>query len=128
MGDDIQIFDPNVAAKYLLVCEQLGVSINLSKSVVSQQLVPVVEYAKRTSLGSTDVSALSWKMLASLDNLPGRTMLGIKVWSKGIFKSLKTALIFATAKDNKSFNKGDDTFAIISYYTTLYKKGKVSWR
>lgn len=100
----------------------------MSKSVVSQQLVPVVEYAKRTSLGSVDVSALSWKMLASQDNLPGRTLIGIKVWSKGIFKSLKTALMFATAKNNHSIKKGDDAFAIISYYTSLYKNKKVSWR
>lgn len=48
-----------MAAKYLQVCSDLGVSINLSKSVVSQQLRPVVEYAKRTSLGGVDVSALS---------------------------------------------------------------------
>lgn len=59
LGDDIQIFDPEVAAKYLEVCNLLGVSINLSKSVVSEQLTPVVEYAKRTSMGSVDVSALS---------------------------------------------------------------------
>ena len=67
-------------------------------------------------------------MLASQDNLPGRTLIGIKVWSKGIFKSLKTALMFATAKNNHSLNKGDDAFAIISFYTSLYKKGEVSWR
>lgn len=59
LGDDIQIFDSEVAAKYLEVCESLGVSINLSKSVVSEQLIPVVEYAKRTSMKGADVSALS---------------------------------------------------------------------
>jgi len=79
LGDDIQIFDEAVARKYLEVCEGIGVGINLSKSVVSKQLVPVVEYAKRTSVLGVDVSALSWKMLASLNNLPGRVTLGLKV-------------------------------------------------
>lgn len=48
-----------VAKKYLEVCQNIGVGINLSKSVCSEQLVPVVEYAKRTSVSGVDVSALS---------------------------------------------------------------------
>lgn len=63
-----------------------------------------------------------------MDNLPGRTAIGVKVWSKGIFKSLKTALAFATAKDKNVLNKGDDAYAIISFYTSLYKNKVVSWR
>ena len=59
LGDDIQIFDKAVANKYLEACAGLGVAINLSKSVCSEQLVPVVEYAKRTSFKGIDVSALS---------------------------------------------------------------------
>lgn len=58
LGDDIQIFNSEVAAKYLMVMGELGVEINLSKSVVSPS-GSVVEYAKRVSFNGLDVSAIS---------------------------------------------------------------------
>jgi len=42
-----------------MIMASLGVDINLSKSVVCEELGNVVEYAKRTSYKSHDVSALS---------------------------------------------------------------------
>lgn len=51
LGDDIVIFDPQVAEQYLLLMSSLGVGINLSKSVVSTPPAGrpvVVEFAKRT--------------------------------------------------------------------------------
>lgn len=127
LGDDIQIFDKDVAAKYLEVCSLLGVSINLSKSVVSKQLTPVVEYAKRTSMDGVDVSALSWKMLASQDNLAGKVNIATKVFSKGVFETLRGAFALSTASKFR-ISKAGEAFAIISFYTSLYKKGKVNWR
>lgn len=109
-----------------MVCDQLGVSINLSKSVVSEQIKTVVEYAKRTSFGGVDVSALSWKMFASMDNLPGRVQIGLKIWSKGIFKNLLTALAYATAKNKFKLEKSERAYAIISFYTSLFKRGMVT--
>jgi len=44
LGDDIIICDDNVAPAYLSIMETLGVSINLSKSVVSND---IAEFAKR---------------------------------------------------------------------------------
>lgn len=44
LGDDIVIADEHVAAEYLSIMESLGVSINLSKSVVSTKFT---EFAKR---------------------------------------------------------------------------------
>jgi len=59
LGDDVVIFDRNLASKYLEVMNHLGVPINTSKSVVSIQKAPVVEFAKRTSYNMTDVSPIS---------------------------------------------------------------------
>lgn len=58
LGDDIQIFDRDVAAMYLEVMRGLGVDISLAKSVVSED-GDVVEYAKRISIPHHDVSAVS---------------------------------------------------------------------
>jgi hypothetical protein len=125
LGDDIQIFDEKVANRYLKVCDDLGVSINLSKSVVSKQLVPVVEYAKRTSMLGSDVSALSWKMLASQDNLTGKVNIAMKVFQKGVFSSLRSAFALATASKFR-ISKSGEAYSIISFYTNLYKQDLVS--
>jgi hypothetical protein len=47
LGDDIVIFDTNLANQYLEVMKQLGLEINLSKSINSSS-TPVFEFAKRT--------------------------------------------------------------------------------
>lgn len=87
-----------------------------------------MEYAKRTSVLGVDVSALSWKMLASLNNLPGRVSLGLKVWEKGI-SSFTTSLALATVKNKWAKpTRSSSAYSIISFYTSLYKKGSVSWR
>jgi hypothetical protein len=59
LGDDIVIFDKNLASKYLEVMDHLGVPINTAKSVVSELETPVVEFAKRTSFNMKDVSPIS---------------------------------------------------------------------
>lgn len=57
LGDDIVIFEKAVAEKYLILMEELGVPINLSKSVLSVN--ETVEFAKVTYHNGVDVSALS---------------------------------------------------------------------
>lgn len=58
LGDDIVIFDKAVADNYLILCDQLGVSINLGKSVIAEKK-PMFEFAKVTGLNGVDVSAIS---------------------------------------------------------------------
>jgi len=71
LGDDIVLFEKDIADRYLLLCEHLGVSINLSKSVISPDKA-VLEFAKRTSLKGVDVSALPFKELIMSNNFFGR--------------------------------------------------------
>jgi hypothetical protein len=47
-----------------VLCEELGVTINLSKSIVSPNL-PVFEFAKRTCIGETNVSPIAFSQLLS---------------------------------------------------------------
>lgn len=59
LGDDIVIFDKQVADKYLDLLEgQLDVKCNVSKSLIAPDR-PVIEFAKRCSIGLKEVSAFS---------------------------------------------------------------------
>jgi len=53
LGDDIIIQDDKVAQEYLAIMKSLGVGINLSKTVVSTELL---EFAKRLSTRTHDIS------------------------------------------------------------------------
>jgi hypothetical protein len=72
LGDDIVIFNPSLASKYVELMSLYGVGLNMSKSVVSHKVEPVVEFAKRTSLKGKDVSPLSMKMFLNQESFKGR--------------------------------------------------------
>lgn len=71
MGDDIVIFDKDIAFRYELLCNALGVGINKTKSIIAPNK-PVVEFAKRTGLKGFDVSGLSFKEMLANANFFGR--------------------------------------------------------
>jgi len=58
LGDDLVIFNSGIAEQYLKLCDLLGISINLSKSLISENR-PVFEFAKRFGVNSSDASAIS---------------------------------------------------------------------
>jgi len=57
LGDDINIFNGEVALQYLQIMESIGVGITLSKSVVAK--TAAFEFAKVTGLRGKNVSAIS---------------------------------------------------------------------
>jgi hypothetical protein len=64
LGDDVMIFDPVVSEAYKGFMEQIGVSINLSKSFVSQDPSCVHgEFAKRLFFRHDEISALPPKIV-----------------------------------------------------------------
>jgi len=70
LGDDIVIFDKDVAHEYLIIMKDLGVDINLSKSLVSKD---TFEFAKRVISLKGNLSMVSFRELdvamSSLDAL-----------------------------------------------------------
>lgn len=64
LGDDLVIADEAVAATYQVVARDLGVEINLSKSLISH--TGVSEFAKRLFDEGKDLSPLPPKLVASL--------------------------------------------------------------
>nr|UPW42072.1 MAG: putative RNA dependent RNA polymerase [Yunnan mito-like virus 45] len=71
LGDDLVIFDSDVAAEYLELMRKLGLEINLSKSISSTSK-PVFEFAKRTVVFGSNVSGLSVKQLISATSIGSR--------------------------------------------------------
>lgn len=82
LGDDIILFDRNVAITYLSVMEKLGVGITLSKSVVSSN--ETIEFAKVTGYYGQNVSAISWKMFMNQRSLMGRANIVYSLMRKQI--------------------------------------------
>lgn len=62
LGDDIVIFDVQIARLYLLIMKDLGVEINEFKSIQSLKGT-AFEFAKRTFFNGEDVSPIPWKLL-----------------------------------------------------------------
>jgi hypothetical protein len=98
LGDDIVIFDKNIADEYLKVMKALDVGINLSKSLISENL-ETLEFAKRTSFNGIDVSGLSWKQLLSGNNSQGRTNFALAMTRKGLIS--KPSMLVRALLSNK---------------------------
>ena len=82
LGDDIVIFDREVAVRYLKLLEgDLDVKCNQSKSLIAPER-PVIEFAKRVCIGNEEVSAFSWRQIRSFDSLLGRACLAADVVSR----------------------------------------------
>jgi len=71
LGDDLVIFDSDVAEEYLGLMKKIGLEINLSKSISSPKK-PVFEFAKRTVVFGSNVSGLSVKQLISATSMGSR--------------------------------------------------------
>jgi len=120
LGDDIVIFDKDIAAFYLRLCNALGVSININKSIVSPNK-PVVEFAKRTGLNGFDVSALSFKEFLSNNGFFGRLQMTTKLierkWGKSLLSIFKIGNMISS-------NKFDLAYPVVAYLTQAVVKGK----
>lgn len=124
LGDDIVLFEENIANRYLSLCDKLGVTINKSKSIISSK--PVVEFAKRTSYYGFDVSAWSFKEFISNNNFFGRLSIATKLVNRKIGKNLKRS--FLLVQSLKHSKKNAYIHSIIGFLTQkcLNKEG-ITW-
>lgn len=124
LGDDIVIFCPFLAKKYVEIMSLLGVPLNEMKSVISIQEVPTVEYAKRTSYKSIDVSPISWKMFFNQDTFQGRLSIVSFWWMRNnnfLFSSMQT-ILQANLGDQRP-KKCENSY--LSLLTSLVVKGRI---
>jgi hypothetical protein len=103
LGDDIVIFDSNVAEEYQNILSVLGCDINLNKSIISTAR-PVFEFAKRTIWGSTNVSGVSLNQVAAGWRVSGRVANALQFASSGLLTS-KTLLLAVLSRNAFSGGK-----------------------
>lgn len=103
VGDDIIIFNKDLANEYLEIMTSIGVPINMSKSVVSVDK-PVVEFVKRVSVNGTDVSPFSWKQFISENFYLGRINTTIALFNKDISLAKYAVSVFHTVLKEKIFD------------------------
>jgi len=99
LGDDIVIFDDLVASQYLLIMSELGVPINLAKSVVATN--PTFEFAKVTGHYNNHVAAISWAMFMSQPTVMGRVGICFSLLRKGIVKKHIIRYITRFSRESK---------------------------
>jgi len=102
LGDDLVIFDKLIYEEYIRVMKILDVGVNPSKSLVSESLT-ALEFAKRTSLGSFDVSGISWKQVISEDSPIGRVNFALHYLKKGFITNPSILWKALTDSRNASF-------------------------
>jgi len=64
LGDDVAIWNRKVAIRYQDGLGELGIPINLSKSVTGCSSHSQIEFAKRHAIGGEEVSGISYNVLA----------------------------------------------------------------
>nr|CEZ26296.1 RNA dependent RNA polymerase [Botrytis cinerea mitovirus 1] len=120
LGDDICIANKAVADNYLLIMRDLGVEINLSKSLISS--TGVVEFAKRWRVGQTDVSpaspALITRLLSNMNYLP---VLILDLVNRGV-KTIQNSEKLLSLPDSLQKIKKSITFSLIPYYDPEFAK------
>lgn len=119
VGDDIIIFDKNLADTYLLIMSTIGVPINMSKSVVSE-LRPVAEFVKRVSVNGKDVSPFSWKQFITENTYLGRINTTIALFSKDKSLAEHPVTVFNTVLKQAIYDQRSqkDILPLISLFMT----------
>lgn len=103
LGDDIVIFNSDIAEEYKSIMAVLGCGINLNKSIVSHTR-PVFEFAKRTCWGFAIVSGISMAQIRAGWRIGGRVANALHFAKAGLLEnsvSLLTAIL-----SRNTFSKG----------------------
>nr|WMI40069.1 MAG: RNA-dependent RNA polymerase [Rhizoctonia cerealis duamitovirus] len=128
LGDDLVIFDTQVADEYLLIMADLGCEINLNKSIVSHSR-PVFEFAKRTCWGPNTVSGISFNQLMAGVSGGSRLANVLSFAKSGHLTSIPIllSLLTAGAQTSVSALKSKLTqVGVLSLLGSLYNQGKTS--
>lgn len=136
LGDDLVIFDRDIADQYLLIMADLGCEINLNKSIVSHNR-PVFEFAKRTCWGVHIVSGVSMAQVRAGWRVAGRVANALSFSNSGLITSSSLLAItlsryafsngIASSHLVRMNHRGVKLFAlgILSLLGTLYQSGKI---
>lgn len=122
LGDDIVLFEEDIATEYLRLMTSFGVGINLSKSVVAK--TDSLEFAKVLLFKGVNVSAISWRMFISQNNNMGRVNILFQLLPK---LDIKHPIRYIKQIVSKSLlDLGNYKFNLIALMTMLSNSGKIS--
>lgn len=124
LGDDVVIFNQEVATQYLEIMDTLGVPINLTKSVIAKNAT--FEFAKVTGHKGHFVSALSWKSFMSQDTMMGRANICFSLLQKGfVHKRIMTWILNVTRYSK--YNPGNPNPTLVALMTMVSNSGIISF-
>lgn len=104
LGDDIVIANDDVAREYLILMEMLGVSINLSKSLISKDFM---EFAKRWIGPKTEISPIGpGLLLVTIRDKYFMPVLIASAHKLGLLPTLESVLAIVQTLPKKEFFKG----------------------
>jgi hypothetical protein len=103
LGDDLVIFDEQVAQEYLKIMAALGCEINMTKSIVSPKR-PVFEFAKRVCWGFAIVSGISLGQVRSGWKVSGRVANAISFARAGLLENSRSLLLAVLSRN--AFSNG----------------------
>lgn len=126
LGDDIVLFDEKVASSYLQFMSMLGVDINLSKSVISNN--GSFEFAKVSSYKGETVSAIPWKMFISQRTRMGRVnILLYLLRTKRIAHPIRYIKNLSLFRPGMQGDYGFTLIALLTMLVTSSKSKGLSW-
>jgi hypothetical protein len=124
LGDDIVFFEKEVATHYLDIMAEIGVPINLSKSVIGEN--PTFEFAKVLGRQGEVLSEVSWAMFMAQPTLMGRVGIAFSLIEKGILKSNFISNLKALARESK-FSRGEAAPFLFSLAAMLVNSGRITF-
>jgi len=123
LGDDIAIFQKDLAEQYLKVMDGLGVAINVKKSVIDVK-GKTLELAKRTIHHGIDVSAISFKDILSSAPFVQRCAIVERVTRRATVKThLAISILSQFYGENPSLRS---SYMLLSLFLKGYNDKKVS--
>lgn len=121
MGDDINIFDAEVAKHYLDIMSEIGVPINASKSVVARN--SSFEFAKVTGFCGHNVSAISFKMFLSQNTLMGRANILYSLLRKNL--GIQSPIKYMRTLSQQGFRtQGDNRYSYLALLSMFINGGR----
>lgn len=122
LGDDIVLFEEDIALEYLRLMTSFGVGINLSKSVVAKNAS--FEFAKVSWIKGNFVSAISWKMFISQNNNMGRVNILYQLLPK---MNLKHPIRYLKRVLSKSIlDEGNIKFNLLATLSMFANSGRIA--
>nr|UYL95344.1 MAG: RNA-dependent RNA polymerase [Tianjin Mitov tick virus 1] len=130
LGDDVVIWNKPVADEYLRILKQLGVTVGLAKSIISEKGLGL-EFAKKTIIKGIDVSPIPFKELSAAHRSFANMRTFMTKYNMSLLKVLRILgygyKVDPTKVSTKVVNVIDLALSIPREYSDIVKLFKLRW-